>query len=46
MTGDDNGYQQTTEINKILEAGKQKDTKVTDSVDQRKGTHMPTAMEA
>ena len=46
MTGDDNGYQKTTEVNKILEAWEQKDMKVTDSVDQRKGIHTPTAMEA
>lgn len=35
MTGDDNGYQQITEVNTILEAGKWKDIGVTDPVDPR-----------
>lgn len=44
MTGDHSGHQQITEVNKILEAGKQEDMRVIDSVDQRKVTHMPAVM--
>lgn len=46
MTGDHSGHQYITEVNKILEAGKQEDMRLTDSVDQRKVTHMPTVMGA
>lgn len=44
LTGDDSGHQYIAEVNKILEAGKQEDMRVTDSVDQRKVTHMPAVI--